>query len=804
MPTTAQAPGTALSPSITAETTQASAFASWSPIAAPAAAVTTFPTASVATATSPPATKPATVTAVACAGAAIAAAPASRAPFAAVTTPFPTLAACAPDTAARAFTSGAAAPSVAPAPDSSFNTFEPSLLDRYYGVTAITLVRDDFIPGILVGVRLLYASWNPSVTPDYTETISSSIYDPTSPGLHETVIDLYDTPPLSSITACCSVVGGLSGISVNFADGSRSNGDGSCELPSTRRRAQETEYDYGEGGLDARTVPVPGNVAVFGVRGSQGFALGSVSFVLVQRRGLGLAAAVAAPAAGSERRGGQGTNDKTDPVVATARYGRGRAAAFGGEALVLNCCHPKGNPKQNIAPSDPGVDMLIINIAKWASWYGTKTGGKASLRVSDPRFSPMAKFIALNAEDTFLTLKAMRKSSWHLPLDVFMRGGWQSTDVYVLSAYDPMYQLPNVRAKIDEFVTHGKSVILVGPAAMPSMFYDKPKRRVLQEDSHDAEGVDDSPATSTGAGANYKRRMLLQRRGLGQAGMRGLEEGQVDEWASTIMGRRVLQSSASTQSIDSNSIGINSIAGPMGLTFSGFISDPGGSLTVATPSEDQNAALAAQKLLQYLQGAVTLSTKELAIVVGTVSKARASVTRGAASTQQFFSILDSVDAMAAKRPAFPPLSLDPPPPPPKLRPPSPQPPSPAPSPPASSGLPSGVVYMGCYADLPGAASGLPTVIVAADRLNSVDRCTSSAANVSARATSATARINFVGLMRASCSGAAMLPLALLTSQLPESTCTFTCPGAPSQKCGGLGNATRSVISVYRVLASAAV
>jgi hypothetical protein len=103
------------------------------------------------------------------------------------------------------------------------------------------------------------------------------------------------------------------------------------------------------------------------------------------------------------------TTDSREPVVATTRYGRGRAAAFGewpaackltadascslkpissvalrvylrscvcrlrsagGERMITGCCSPlarNGRPA-----SDSAIDKLIVNMATWAAWWATK------------------------------------------------------------------------------------------------------------------------------------------------------------------------------------------------------------------------------------------------------------------------------------------------------------------------------------------------------------------------------------------------------------------------------------------------
>ncbi len=100
--------------------------------------------------------------------------------------------------------------------------------------------------------------------------------------------------------------------------------------------------------------------------------------------------------------------------------------------------------------------------------------------------------------------------------------------------------------------------------------------------------------------------------------------------------------------------------------------------------------------------------------------------------------------------------------------------------------------MGCFAET--VASRVVTQLLGSslERLNSVDRCLANA-GASGRA------VVFLALQRTQCYGAAALPPALVTSQLPDAACNMACPGAAMQRCGGAVNATTATVSVYRVM-----
>ncbi len=130
---------------------------------------------------------------------------------------------------------------------------------------------------------------------------------------------------------------------------------------------------------------------------------------------------------------------------------------------------------------------------------------------------------------------------------------------------------------------------------------------------------------------------------------------------------------------------VNSVSGPMGITFTGIVSPANSTLSVAPPNPLSNAELAANRLLQYLLGREVLTPQELSLAVANVLKARSTISRGTLGAGRFWSLVDTADVLASTQPALPPLASPPPPPggrrPPPPAPAPPQPP-PAPRPPA--------------------------------------------------------------------------------------------------------------------------
>ncbi|KAG2442818.1 hypothetical protein HXX76_002897 [Chlamydomonas incerta] len=495
-----------------------------------------------------------------------------------------------------------------------------------------------------------------------------------------------------------------------------------------------------------------------------------------------------------------------DPIVATSHYGHGRVAVFGGEKLITGCCKPKA--KRGRPTSDPGTDQLIVNIATWAAWYGTKVG-KAIIRVADLKFLPMAKYVVAKQPDSFDTAKFL-KVNFALPLATFLKGGHKKCDLYVIGSYDARYLQTKVAGFLREFVFMGKGLIVVGPDVMPSIFYP----------GSSASGP--VPAPSGAA----SRRSLLDGLALPLAG-EAADEGGVwnaegeeiveadggggglmDEANGVVVagGRSLLQATAAAAAsaaavrigppqFNASVIPVNLVSGPMGLLITGYVSDPGGNLTVSSPSELRNAELAAGQYVEYLQGQLRLSTPDLKVMLTTITRARASVPRsGVSSSARFWDLVETSDRLAASAPALPPLFSDPPPPP-FFR--AAAPPRP-PLPPSPAFLPPLTAYVGCFFD--DAQARALAIQVLVGQPTSVTRCLD--AIPPAALTNRTAAITFLAMQRTACFGASQLSAAFVAAQLPDGTCSQPCPLVAQQFCGGSASGTRVAVSVYRILSPA--
>ncbi|KAG2489476.1 hypothetical protein HYH03_012112 [Edaphochlamys debaryana] len=468
------------------------------------------------------------------------------------------------------------------------------------------------------------------------------------------------------------------------------------------------------------------------------------------------------------------TTSTQDAVVATTRYGKGRVVAFGGEKMITGCCTLQQKPNKKKKPtqqSDPDTDQLILNMATWAAWYGTKVpGSKARLRVADPKFRNLAKFLAAKSPTVFATAKEF-KADYVLPLKTFLRGGQKNCDVYVIGSYDINYLNPRTQEAIRAFVNSGKGLMVVGPDVMPTIFYGSQtpssRRRSL---------------AGQGAGAAAGALAALQVQGVAMI-----------QTPRSGAGRRLLQTTdlEATPVVNSTDVQVNYVTGPgIGLVFSGYVSDPGTALSVQSPSELSNAELAAQQLSLYLQGKVVLDNSQLVLVLSTVNKARAAVPRTLPTASSFWSLLDQIDSLEAKLPPLPPLFQSPPPPPPVRA----MPPPPSRRPPSPGAIGNGLTMVGCFLE-DTTARGLNTTLVAADRANSADRCAAIAA-------ASGKGVVFMGLFRSACFGGPALPAALSSKQVVASTCSTVCPGNSAQYCGGPSNGTLVAVSVYRLLAAA--
>ncbi|KAG2454606.1 hypothetical protein HYH02_000447 [Chlamydomonas schloesseri] len=169
------------------------------------------------------------------------------------------------------------------------------------------------------------------------------------------------------------------------------------------------------------------------------------------------------------------------PVIAFARYGRGMVSAFGAEAMLTGCCRSvvalgKGRrQRQRVLlshqpppppPPPPGqgdIDQLILNVATRSARYGTKTGRKAILRVSDGSLVRVARYAARQLPDTFATPAEFRAPSHYLSLGAWLRDGHTKCDVYVVLSNYPEYCEPEVQQAFRDFVALGKAIIIAGP-----------------------------------------------------------------------------------------------------------------------------------------------------------------------------------------------------------------------------------------------------------------------------------------------------------------------------------------------------
>ncbi|KAG2426016.1 hypothetical protein HYH02_014878 [Chlamydomonas schloesseri] len=546
----------------------------------------------------------------------------------------------------------------------------------------------------------------------------------------------------------------------------------------------------------------------------------------------------------------------------TPPSGGGSSAAVGGSGGNTSSSSPVVTPS-----SDPDLDRLLYNIVAWTADAGGGGGGvvrperdpaTALLCVSDPRYLDMARFVSeqsslrpadgrtgtgtgtgLSLSTPIRDITALRIA---LPLSRLVTAYQQQSqqpgnssdssggdgirrpdcDVYVIGAYDSAYSLPYVQQALVWFVRSGGGLVVPGPDVMPSAFYRR--QRQQQKSLVPVPAQDQSGSRSSSCSAGRRR---LRQDGLGGGGGGGGEGGQEEP------------------ELDATSIEVNAITGPLGLTFSGYVSDPGGNLTLASPSLYHNAELAAAAYVEYLQGQVALSPPDLKIALSTITRARATLPRSSSGSgiygsgaDAFWALSDAAAVLEAggllSPPSPPPSS--PPPPPTALRwPPGPQPPpSPTPAPRNLSvrcrgmtvlvrslvcaaqdlrAIAAGLLSMtavGCVAEIP-TARLLPYLVTAnaPGRSNSMDRC------VGAAAVPAADRFRTAGLVVSSPAGpqppgAPSGPVIVLhvgvsgtqcwygevgtTSQPPPAPaasrqldgarCSTVCPGAPSERCGG--------------------
>ncbi|KXZ54442.1 hypothetical protein GPECTOR_5g94 [Gonium pectorale] len=742
--------------------------------------------------------------------------------------------------------------------DENYTLVNTTLLDLYGGIQKIHFLYDSLTPGVVVAVRVVYgrdavdgAVGGGGGT--FTDLVAGALYDPESPTLYESVVQVPSgRAALIYVSVCCGPTGGVYQMALGFSDGTEAS-TGGCEGPGFRRSLLQLDTVL-------NTAIVPYGAILAGLQGNRGAFMGELSFVMATKLADAIQQAFDKAVAkdwpeivnGVPRSlpnratstplvmvGGAITilkNDFADPLLASTRYGRGRLAAIGSERMVTQCCQGAG------VGSDPGTDRLIVNLAAWAAWYGTKVpGSKASLRVADTRFVAMAKFIVKASPTTFLS-----PDNLYLSLPGFMANGHLAADLYVLGAHDPRYLQPEVQEFLTSYVFHGKGLLLVGPDLLPSVFYARaeqsgttPQPSVASAAALQALGAEaqrggppglagdgdaggpqgDGDGKGGGGGGILARSVDGAAEGDAAVGppppsldgdssptdaaappspesLEGRAWRALRAWRRS-RGRSLLQSGGGS-GVDATTILLNLVSGPMGLLFSGYVADPGGNLTIATPTALQNAELAAQLYVEYLRGVVVLQPADLQMMVSTVSRAAAVLPRSSPSLTRFWALVDLSASLAATRPALPPLGVSSPPPSPSpnsppLPPRAPRPPLPPlpPAPPAPL-----TTYLGCFQD-DTADPALSTTLSAADRANSPERCVSAAVV-------AGTRTPFIGMRRSRCVGSPStgLSVAFLASRLPDTLCPLTCPGAPSQRCGGGGDGTLGYFSLYRVRLSA--
>ncbi|KAG2451596.1 hypothetical protein HYH02_004191 [Chlamydomonas schloesseri] len=360
-------------------------------------------------------------------------------------------------------------------------------------------------------------------------------------------------------------------------------------------------------------------------------------------------------------------------VAAATRYGSGRAAVFGAEKMVTRCCSGVNGSSSNSgssngsssgsrngsstgsingSSSDPAMDRLLVNVVRWAATAGggrrnrsssSGSGSGGLLCVSRPDFSAAAAYVVSQAPGMFGT-GSNGSSGWlEVPLWAFARplaaalldtndtgtGGTlalpprpYNCSVYVIGTHDALYLQPYMQRRLVSYVAGGGGLVVAGPDLLPSALY----------------GGADGNDSAGDAGAGSQRRRLQQQSGAGGMGTAGDGGG---------------SGSASQPQIPLGSLEVNAVTGPLGIVLTGFVSDPGGNLTLASPSLAHNAELAAAQLVGYLQGRLPLSPPDLQLLLTTTTRTRAvlsglSTGGGGSSGSGGGSTMDAV-AMAFER-----------------------------------------------------------------------------------------------------------------------------------------------------------
>ncbi|GLI66767.1 hypothetical protein VaNZ11_010735, partial [Volvox africanus] len=368
------------------------------------------------------------------------------------------------------------------------------------------------------------------------------------------------------------------------------------------------------------------------------------------------------------------TTSNGGAVVSVARYGKGRVGIFSAERIITECCRP--NPVGNETVSEPLMDKLIFNLAVWAGYYGYKSrGSKSVIRVADPQFLPLARYVVEGNNTAFQNTSEANISSYYLSLSTFIRGGHSNCDLYVIGSYDESYRNRLISQFITNFVFNGKGLIVVGPDVMPSIFYGP-----------------DSPPSAPSSPALPRRFALEAGRDEPTEELWGSDEVEPQDGRTTPRVRRSLQLIANMSNLSNQDVLTR-----MQAYITGIINSPGGALLLSG-SQTGNALIAAQLYISYLNVSRMLSKNDLYDVITTVNLARKTVPRDNPDASQLVLLLDTISDLELRMPSLPPLiRISPDPPPPMPRPPTMwPPPKPFPPPPPPFNLPPGVVFVGCF------------------------------------------------------------------------------------------------------------
>ena len=246
------------------------------------------------------------------------------------------------------------------------------------------------------------------------------------------------------------------------------------------------------------------------------------------------------------------------------------------------------------------------------------------MRITDRRFAAVARYLSDVAPSTFATPIEFRAKSHYISLQTWTSGGYKKCDVVsggllvaracvtgngraasarrlsiarhnghrerahlrpqvVIPSNDILYLQPSVQARLKTYVQDGKGLLVVGPNVMPSFYYDptaaplpRPPPSLGQSPASTPSPTPPPPPKRRGRSAQADRDGQLA----SASDAAGHAPTMAAELEAGVTGEQPLRRALAAgtggpvASFNSSEVLVNVITTPVGIVFSGFVSDP--------------------------------------------------------------------------------------------------------------------------------------------------------------------------------------------------------------------------------------